>query len=61
MVLALKRNLLSYYKFLTKNLTSFPYYLLGSTLRFGGPQCPFSRSRSRQSGRFRNGQTNEGL
>ncbi len=33
----------------------------GSARRFGGPQCPFSRGRNCQSGRFRIGQANEKL
>jgi hypothetical protein len=33
----------------------------GSARRFSGPQCPFSRGRNCQSGRFRVGQANEKL
>ena len=36
-------------------------YSTGSARRFSGPQCPFSRWRNRQSGRFRISQANGGL
>ena len=35
-----------------------PFSPKGSARRFSGPQCPFSRGRNCQSGRFRIGQTN---
>ena len=48
------------FKYVLYNLIKL-FYSAGSARRFSGPQCPFSRGRNCQSGRFRIGQTNEKL